>query len=131
MKNKMRNLFLFAGCFFVATLCQAQEVQTNMKKLYMSALMSPSGSGKHLLVGRIADEIRQKTNSPNADVFVEVIPVANLAKPGCKKLNTIFSMPGTLLPTNTGEKKPFSFSVALNMCPDGNPPAGSDALPAK
>lgn len=118
MKTIITAIFLAQ----VSLTAWCQSTETGIKDLLLEALRSPSGSASADVVGPIADVIRRQINTPNARIHADVTTLMALSQDGCKRMSVRFSVPGVMLPTNTGALKEFFTTTTLNLCANGQPP---------
>ena len=121
---RYRPPLLIACCIALAATAHAQEFPRtpvpDPRPLMLAAIDAKSGEAHGVLVGQVADAIRDRFQG-STPIFIDVSTERRYAQPGCSRLNVTFWQDGVVLPdTPTSHRQTITFGI--NYCRDGLPP---------
>ncbi len=127
----MNALPALAAALMTASVAQAEAPGRppgtpveDLRVLMVSAIDSPDGRAKGVLVGQTAAFITGRFNA-SGPIVVEVSTERRFRQPGCSRLRLDFSQDGVNLPGAAGPER-RTLGVGLNYCRDGMPPRSLD-----
>ncbi|MBX3630316.1 MAG: hypothetical protein KF908_10515 [Nitrosomonas sp.] len=112
------TLLVFLSAFLLPV--YAAEYNS-IRPLLMEAIAAPTGHAAGTITGQFAENFKRMSGS-GMPVFANVTTVHVFEEEGCRRLNLHLKQSGVI--TTEGKPADFDISYGINLCRDGNPPAG-------
>lgn len=118
---------VLASCLCV--MAGSASAQVSMSAKEAAEYARTTGRVKAVLVGDSASLMRDQMRRPEAVIYLEAWPIADLEEPGCKRIGLRFTSPGTALELKGGGTKDLDLEMGMNLCEGGRPPASLIGTP--